>query len=104
MSAPDTMPTLQLGIIEFGSYQRVESTPGEVLKELIEDVIRAEELGFSRFWLGEHHTGDSPFGQAPEILIPTLTGLTESIRIGTGALLLRYYSPLKIAAEFKMLA
>jgi luciferase family oxidoreductase group 1 len=61
-----------------------------------------ESLGYSRYWVAEHHEVDSAHG-APEILVAVLAGLTESIRVGCAGILLRYYKPLKVAEVFKLL-
>lgn len=66
-------------------------------------VQRAETLGFKRYWVAEHHGSASTASQAPEILIPHLASSTSTIRIGSGAVLLNHYSPLKVAEQFRTL-
>ena len=62
---------------------------------------RAERLGYSRFWVAEHHgMADRLAGTTPEVLLGRLAGETESIRIGSGAVLLNHYSPFKVAEIF----
>lgn len=96
------MPGLRLGILDFGLLR-----PGDYVQTALEDTIRvvrrADDLGFTRYWLGEHHTYGVPFGGSPEIFLAALAPQTKRIRLGVGALLLRYYSPLKVANTFLLL-
>lgn len=64
----------------------------------------AEASGYSRFWVAEHHgMGDAIAGTTPEVLIAHLAAETESIRLGSGTVLLNYYSPYKVAETFSAL-
>lgn len=60
----------------------------------------AEQLGYTRYWVAEHHGGSIGAGRAPEVLIPALAAVTKSIRIGSGGVLLNHYSPFKVAEVF----
>ncbi|WCK52790.1 LLM class flavin-dependent oxidoreductase [Aneurinibacillus sp. Ricciae_BoGa-3] len=79
-------------------------TPGQALEETAKLVQSVEELGYSRFWVSEHHQLDALAGSSPEVLLAHLGARTTSIRIGAGAVLLPYYSPLKVAENFNLLA
>ncbi|WEL20637.1 LLM class flavin-dependent oxidoreductase [Halorhabdus sp. BNX81] len=62
---------------------------------------QAEELGYSRVWVAEHHAmGDTLAGTTPEVLLGHLAAETDSIRLGSGAVLLNHYSPYKVAEVF----
>ena len=62
-----------------------------------------DSLGLNRFWLAEHHGSNSFAGCSPEILIPSLASQTESIRVGSGGVMLMHYSPYKVAENFRLL-
>ena len=62
-----------------------------------------DSLGLNRFWLAEHHGSNSFAGCYPEILIPSLAAQTESIRLGSGGVMLMHYSPYKVAENFRLL-
>jgi len=64
---------------------------------------QAERLGFERFWVAEHHSRDALAGTTPEVLLGHLAAETESIRLGSGAVLLNHYSPFKVAESFAAL-
>jgi len=62
---------------------------------------QAERLGYTRFWVAEHHgMARSLAGTTPEVLLGHLAAETESIRLGSGAVLLNHYSPFKVAEQF----
>ncbi len=64
----------------------------------------AERLGYTRFWVAEHHGFPGLASSAPEVLIAYLAARTRSIRIGSGGVLLPHYSPYKVAEIFNVLA
>jgi luciferase family oxidoreductase group 1 len=61
-----------------------------------------EKLGYGRYWLAEHHQPTVAHA-SPELLLPVLASLTEVLRVGTAGVLLSYYSPLKVAKNFRLL-
>jgi luciferase family oxidoreductase group 1 len=63
----------------------------------------AERLGFKRIWLAEHHNTSGIASPAPEIMLAVLARETESIRIGSGGIMLPNHSPLKVAEVFRVL-
>ncbi|MGY2046860.1 MsnO8 family LLM class oxidoreductase [Methylobacterium sp. JK268] len=65
---------------------------------------RADDLGFARFWVAEHHNAPTLAGSAPEVLIGFLLARTRRIRIGSGGVMLQHYSPYKVAETFNVLA
>jgi luciferase family oxidoreductase group 1 len=64
---------------------------------------RADELGYHRYWLAEHHAIAALADPCPEILLARLGAETRRIRIGTGGVLLPYYSAFRTAESFRML-
>lgn len=76
-------------------------TATEAYANTVEAARQAEQLGYSRFWVAEHHgMADTIAGTTPEVLLGHLAGKTDSIRLGSGAVLLNHYSPFKIAETF----
>lgn len=65
---------------------------------------RAEQLGYKRFWVAEHHGSSDLASSAPEIVIAHLLAHTSRIRIGSGGVMLQHYSPFKVAEAFRLLA
>ncbi|MCT9094855.1 LLM class flavin-dependent oxidoreductase [Haloarchaeobius sp. HME9146] len=67
----------------------------------VEIAQQAERLGYSRLWVAEHHgMADVLAGTTPEVLLGHLAAETDSIRLGSGAVLLNHYSPFKVAEQF----
>lgn len=80
------------------------STAKEALEQSIQLAVLAEKLGYTRYWIAEHHNLSGLACSAPEIMLPVIGAKTKSIRIGSGATLLPHYKPYKVAEMFNMLA
>ncbi|MFC4989232.1 LLM class flavin-dependent oxidoreductase [Saliphagus infecundisoli] len=81
---------------------------GDTATDAYEQSVRlaraAERLGYSRFWVAEHHgLADAIASTTPEVLIPHIAAHTEEIRVGSGTVLLNHYSPFKVAETFASL-
>lgn len=73
------------------------------IEETLALAQRADELGYTRYWLAEHHSIAALADPCPEVLLARLGAATQRIRIGTGGVLLPYYSAFKVAEVFRML-
>src|SRR5437762_11294738 len=73
------------------------------LEETIALARRADELGYHRYWLAEHHAIAALADPCPEVLVARLGAETSRLRIGTGGVLLPYYSAFRTAEAFRML-
>ena len=80
------------------------NTAADALKKAEELAILADELGYYRMWMAEHHGTDAFASSAPEITVAHLGAKTKNIRIGTGGIMMMHYSPLKMAEVFKTLS
>jgi len=78
-------------------------SPAQAIAETIRLAQAAEQLGYHRYWLAEHHAIAALADPCPEILVTRVAAATSKIRVGTGGVLLPYYSPLKVAEQFRML-
>ncbi len=98
------MSNLKIGILEFGFRQEEQSSVNSLL-DVMKYAEKADEMGFSRFWLGEHHNYYAMSSwSTPQMLLPLLLLQTERIHIGMAGVLMNYYSPYEIACNFKLLA
>lgn len=77
-----------------------DATQAEAVRETIQIAKAAEQFGYHRLWLAEHHNIQGLGSPAPEILIAALTQATSAIRLGSGGVMLVNYSPLKVAEVF----
>src|SRR3982075_999691 len=80
------------------------STGADALRNTIDLARLADELGYHRYWVAEHHGGPMLAGASPEALIGPIASATEQIRVGSGGVMLPHYSPLKVAETFTILA
>ncbi|MAN25765.1 LLM class flavin-dependent oxidoreductase [Mesonia sp.] len=97
------MDKLRLGILEFGTGGSIDSLTK--IETIIEYARRADELGFSKFWLSEHHQfyKNAPWSN-PEMLLPIIAAMTDRINVGLAGILLNIHSPYRVALNFKLLA
>jgi luciferase family oxidoreductase group 1 len=79
------------------------STPADALRNSLDLARRVEQLGFSRFWVAEHHNSPGIASSAPAVLLAHIASVTSTIRIGSGGVMLPNHSPLVIAEQFGML-
>jgi luciferase family oxidoreductase group 1 len=63
----------------------------------------AERLGYTRYWVAEHHNLPSIASSAPDIMIGQIAAATERIRVGSGGVMLPNHAPLMVAERFKVL-
>ena len=79
-------------------------TSSDALRHTIELAQKAEEWGYHRFWVAEHHGSGRVMGSSPEVLVSHLLAHTSRIRVGSGGVMLQHYSPYKVAENFNVLA
>ncbi|GAA3976872.1 LLM class flavin-dependent oxidoreductase [Mucilaginibacter dorajii] len=79
-------------------------TPAETFPRSLELAQVAEKLGYSRFWLAEHHNMISVASSATAVLIGYIAGGTSTIRVGSGGIMLPNHAPLIVAEQFGTLA
>jgi luciferase family oxidoreductase group 1 len=80
------------------------ATPASALHNTLDLAELADELGYRRYWVAEHHATPALACAAPEILIEAIAARTQRLRVGSGGVMLPHYSPLKVAETFSLLA
>jgi luciferase family oxidoreductase group 1 len=75
----------------------------EAIRQTLALAQHAEQLGYDRFWVSEHHNHPSIVGTAPEVLMGAVAACTKRIRIGSAGVMLPHYAPLKVAEQFRVL-
>jgi luciferase family oxidoreductase group 1 len=93
---------LRLSVLD-QSPVRPGATARQALLETTALAQLADRLGYTRFWVSEHHNTTTLAGSAPEVLLAHLGAHTERIRLGSGGVMLPHYSALKVAESFKLL-
>lgn len=95
--------TYQLSILDQSPVIDQESNES-ALSRTVALAQKAEQLGYHRFLVSEHHNSQEVAGSSPEVLVSFLLAKTEKIRIGSGGVMLQHYSPYKVAENFHVLA
>ncbi len=93
---------LRLSLLD-RSRTRAGHPEGDALVHSIERARRAEESGYARFWVAEHHGVPGIASGAPGVLLAAIGAQTRSIRLGSGGVMLPNHQPLVVAEQFLML-
>lgn len=83
---------------------REGGTVAEALQIAVRTAQCAEDLGFARYWLAEHHNMPGIASSATAVLVGHIAGATQTIRVGSGGIMLPNHAPLVVAEAFGTLA
>jgi luciferase family oxidoreductase group 1 len=75
----------------------------QALRNSLDLARLADALGFTRYWVAEHHNMPAIASSAPEIMIGQIAAATTRIRVGSGGVMLPNHAPLMVAERFKVL-
>lgn len=81
-------------------HVRQDQTPADALADALLVARHAEEFGYSRYWVAEHHNMIGISSAATSVVIGHLAAGTSKIRVGSGGIMLPNHSPLQIAEQF----
>lgn len=87
-------------VLDLASRKDTDQGPGPALQRSLAVAQHVERLGFTRFWVAEHHNMDAIVSSATSLLIGYLASGTQRIRIGAGGVMLSNHAPLVIAEQF----
>src|SRR6201995_4201100 len=93
---------LPLSVLDL-SVVTTQTKPAAALRNSIDLARHADRLGYTRYWLAEHHNLASVASPAPDLLIGQIAAVTSRIRVGSGGVMLPNHAPLMVAERFKML-
>jgi luciferase family oxidoreductase group 1 len=96
-------PPMRLSVLDQSPISH-GSTGVQALANTLDLARLADQLGYVRYWVAEHHGGPMLAGPSPEALIGPIAAATSRIRVGSGGVMLPHYSPLKVAETFSVLA
>lgn len=85
------------------SRTRVGLPDVEALEATVDRAVRAEQVGYDRFWVAEHHAVPGIASGTPAVLLAAIGARTERIRIGSGGVMLPVHQPLVVAEQFLVL-
>jgi len=95
-------------MIPFSVLDLAPVTHGSTITQAFANTLdlarRAEQLGYTRYWLAEHHNMPGIASAATAVLIGHVAGGTKTIRVGAGGIMLPNHAPLQVAEQFGTLA
>lgn len=92
----------KLSILDRSRTRQGHPAP-QALRDTVELARTAEELGYHRFWVSEHHSVPGVAGSAPTVLAAAVAAATHRIRVGTGGVMLPNHQPMVVAEQFGVL-
>ncbi len=96
-------PGARLSLLD-RSRTRVGEPDAAALGGTVARAVAAEQLGFDRFWVAEHHGVPGVAGAAPAVLLAAVAGRTATIRLGSAGVMLPHHQPLVVAEQFATLS
>jgi len=82
---------------------RTDQSTGAALAATVRLAQTADRLGFTRYWLAEHHNMPAVAATSPPVLIAYLAAQTTQLRLGSGGVMLPNHAPLAVAEQFALL-
>ncbi|WP_431884278.1 LLM class flavin-dependent oxidoreductase [Micromonospora gifhornensis] len=96
----DTPPVSVLDVVPVWSG----STATRALRDSVQLAVEVERLGYTRYWVAEHHNTPCLATATPPVLVGALLAATSTLRVGSGGVLLPNHPPLVVAEQFGTLA
>ena len=97
-----TMTTPRLSVLDLVPVRTNQSSSSAIAAS-VALARRADELGYERYWIAEHHNMPAVAATNPPVLIGVIAANTDRIRVGSGGVMLPNHSPLVIAEQFAAL-
>src|SRR3954462_8438945 len=91
-----------LSVLDLSPVTTGSSGP-QALRNSLDLARHADRLGFTRYWVAEHHNMPNIASSAPDIMIGQIAAATEHLRVGSGGVMLPNHAPLQVAERFKVL-
>ena len=82
----------------------INHTVEESLQHTTKLAKMADELGYTRYFVSEHHNMEHVIGTSPEVLVTHLLNHTKNINIGAGGVMLSHHNPFHVAEQFQLIS
>ena len=96
-------PRLRLSVLDQSPVPE-GSTGADALRNTLDLARLADQLGYHRYWVAEHHGTPGLACTSPETMAGLIAATTSRLRVGSGGVMVPHYSPLKVAENFSALA
>ena len=99
---PGVDARMRLSVLDLVPVRTDQST-SDALTASTQLAQTADRLGYTRYWVAEHHNMPSVAATSPPVLIAHLAANTSQIRVGSGGVMLPNHAPLAVAEQFALL-
>lgn len=82
--------------------QELPRLPGQLLEEVIEQTLLADELGYDSTWFAEHHFHEYGVMASPQVLLASVARQTKRIRLGASVVVLPFHDPIRVAEDYAL--
>jgi luciferase family oxidoreductase group 1 len=96
------MPRVPLSVLDLATVREGHSS-GDALRGTLAIAEAADDLGYSRFWVAEHHNTPAVASTSPPVLIAAVAARTQRIHVGSGGVMLPNHMPFVVAEQFALL-
>ena len=96
------MPRVPLSVLDLATV-RADHSSADALRGTIGIAKTADDLGYARFWVAEHHNMPAVASTAPPVLIAAVAANTARIRVGSGGVMLPNHMPFVVSEQFALL-
>ena len=99
MSSATRVP---LSVLDLATVREGHSS-ADALRGTVETARTADRLGYTRFWVAEHHNMPAVASTSPPVLISAVASRTDMIRVGSGGVMMPIHMPFVVAEQFAVL-
>ncbi len=96
------MPRVPLSVLDLATVREGHDS-ADALRGTVEIARTADDLGYARFWVAEHHNMPAVASTSPPVLIAAVAARTGRIRVGSGGVMLPNHMPFVVAEQFALL-
>lgn len=90
---------MKFGILNFFEHAATGKSEYQVVKEQLDCMRLAEDMGFDSIWVPEHHSTEYGFTASPMVTLAAVASATKRIRLGSGVVVLPFNDPIRVAEE-----
>lgn len=98
-----TSPSTKYSVLDLATVVQGDH-PTDTFQKSADLARHVEQLGYTRYWLAEHHNMPNVASSATAVLIGHIAGVTNRIRVGSGGIMLPNHAPLIVAEQFGTLS
>ena len=93
---------MKFGIFNWAMWHETQST-SDVVRNVVDEVVLADELGFHGYWIGEHHFSTLGVLSCPDITLAYIAARTQRIRLAPAVTVLPLHHPIRVAEQWASL-